>query len=357
MAATIVVLAGTKRGAFILTSDLERRHWTTMGPVANSGWSFGFLTIDPSDGCIYAAGQNAWYGAAVWKSPDRGETWTLSSEGLTHGEGRPTVKQVWNITPIQGALYAGVDPAGLFRSEDDGLSWSQVGTPLLDQPSAGAWRGGAGGLCLHSIVTYPTDQNRIGVAIAGGGVLFTTDGGRTWEPRNPMVGNGSDGSQPGYRAQRLARTAGNLPVWYQQNHLGVFRSEDEGVNWDNVTSGLPSPFGFPLAVHPREPGTVFVIPHVNDGTRRYIAQERVGIWRTRDGGVNWSQLTKGLPDQRAFVEVLRHGLAVDSAHPAGVYFGTTSGQLYGSQDEGETWSTLAVHLPEILSVAAVVADW
>src|SRR4029077_1639338 len=134
--------------------DEGRQHWETIGPLANSGWAFGYLTFDVATDCLYAAGLNAWYGAAVWKSVDRGENWTLSSEGLTLGEGRPSVKQVWNITAVHGTLYAGVDPAGLFRSDDRGETWTQVGTPLLDHPSASAWRGGKGGMCLHSIVPH-----------------------------------------------------------------------------------------------------------------------------------------------------------------------------------------------------------
>jgi hypothetical protein len=352
----VLVLVGTKRGAFIVRSDRDRERWEIRGPVANSGWAFGYLCFDPFDGSIYAAGQNAWYGPAVWRSDDLGESWTLSSEGLTYGDGRPGVKQIWNLTPVGGSIYAGVDPAGLFRSDDRGASWSQVGTPLLDVPVASEWRGGKGGLCLHSIVLHPTDSERLWVAIAGGGVLFTADGGRTWEPRNPLLGDDPATRQPGYRVQRLALAGGPANVLYQQNHLGVFRSVDEGLTWDNVTAGLPSPFGFPLAVHPRDRDTLFVIPHVNDATGRYIPGERIAIWRTQTGGDRWEMLSEGLPDDRAFVEVLRHGLATDSSDPAGVYFGTTSGQLYGSRDEGDTWSTLAAHLPEIYSVTATVVD-
>jgi photosystem II stability/assembly factor-like uncharacterized protein len=354
--ASVLVLVGTKRGAFILRSDETRQRWETLGPLANSGWSFGYLCYDPGGDCLFAAGLSVWYGPAVWKSRDCGETWSHSSEGLTLGDNRPSVKQIWNITSAHGAVFAGVDPAGLFRSDDHGDTWTQVGAPLLDQPSASAWRAGKGGICLHSIVRHPTDPNRTWVAIAGGGVMFTSDGGQTWEPRNAAIADESGQPQPGYRVQRLAIAPGRPELLYQQNHRGVFRTFDGGITWEDVSAGLPDRFGFPLAIHPRDPATLYVIPHRNDVNGRFVPDGRVAVWRSQDGGDSWEGLTRGLPEQRAFVEILRHGMATDACDPAGVYFGTTSGQVYGSNDEGETWATLAAHLPEIYSVAAVVVD-
>lgn len=349
-------MVGTRRGAFVLESDADRRKWQIRGPLADSGWSFNHMVHDRENGAIYAAGHSAWYGAAVWTSLDRGDTWTLSSEGITHGDAGPAINQIWNLTLANGALYAGVDPAGLFRSDDRGATWTRVGQPLLEHPTAPAWRPGKGGLCLHSIVAHPDEPTRLWVAIAGGGVLYSGDAGDTWEPRNPTISGGPAAGQPGYRVQKLAMAPGRPGFLYQQNHQGVFRSRDAGQSWADVTGGLPSPFGFPLVVHPHEAGTIYVIPHVNEGGSRYVPDGRIAVWRSRDGGDRWAMLTNGLPRQAAFVEVLRDGMATDGQDPAGLYFGTTGGHLYGSGDEGETWSRLADHLPEINSVSAAVVD-
>jgi hypothetical protein len=350
-----LVMVGTARGAFLLTSDAERHRWDTRGPLGGRESPVGFLTINPADSSMYAAGFSPEGEPAVGRSTNLGETWSWSSQGLTLGDGRPGVKQVWSVSAQSGALYAGVDPAGLFWSDDRGASWYQVGAPLLDQPSASGWRGGKGGLCLHSIVHHPTDPDRLWVAMAGGGVMFTADAGRSWQPRNPSVGD-PVASQPGLRIQRLDRASGDEQILYQQNHLGVFRSFDEGMTWEDVTADLPSRFGFPLAVHPREPGTLYVIPHVNQANRRFIAGERAAVWRGVDGGKRWDKLCAGLPTEPGFVEVLRQGMATDTLDPAGLYFGTVDGQLFGSRDEGDTWSTLATGLPPIYSVTAAVLD-
>jgi photosystem II stability/assembly factor-like uncharacterized protein len=312
----------------------------------------GYVAHDPADGALYAAGFGPDGAPAVGRSADLGENWIWSSEGLAHCTGRPPVKQVWSILPTSGALYAGVDPAGLFRSDDRGRSWRPVGTPLLDHPTATEWRGGKGGLCLHSIVHRPAEPNRFWVAMAGGGVMFTDNAGRTWEPRNPPIGD--PGAPLGLRVQRLELSAGDEPILYQQNHLGVFRSFDGGNSWQDVTGDLPSRFGFPLALHPREPDTLYVIPHLHGPNRRYIAGERAAVWRGTDGGRRWERLTNGLPNGPELVEVLRQGLATDSLTPSGVYFGTTDGRLFGSADDGDTWSTLAADLPPIYSVTAAV---
>jgi hypothetical protein len=348
-----LVLVGTARGAFVLESDVERRQWLLRGPLTGGEQPVGYVTFDPIGGSLYAAGFGPEGGPTVGWSEDLGETWTWSSDGLTLGSGRPDVKQVWSILPASGALYAGVDPAGLFRSDDRGATWRQVGTPLLDHPTASGWRGGKGGLCLHSIVNRSTDPKRFWVAMAGGGVMFTADAGLTWEPRNPLVGDPGS-PQPGLRIQRLEISSGDEPILYQQNHLGVFRSFDEGKSWEDVTADLPSCFGFPLALHPRECGTLFVIPHLNEANRRYVAGERAAVWRGVDGGSRWEKLTVGLPTEPGFVKVLRQGLTTDSLDPTGVYFGTTDGRLFGSCDEGNTWSTLATGLPPVYSVTAAI---
>jgi hypothetical protein len=349
---SVLVLVGTATGAFILASDGERREWSRRGPLTDGERPVGYVTRDLADGALYAAGFGPEGVPAVGRSEDLGESWIWSSQGLTAGAGHPEVRQVWTILPTLGGLYAGVDPAGLFRSDDRGRTWRPVGMSLLDHPTANGWRGGKGGLCLHSIVPQSANPDRLWVAIAGGGVMFTEDAGLTWEPRNPPVGD--PGGPLGLRVQRLEISAGDEPILYQQNHLGVFRSFDGGKIWEDVTGDLPSRFGFPLALHPREPGTLYVIPHFHGPNRRYIAGERAAIWRGVDGGRRWEKLSAGLPRGPELVEVLRQGLATDSLAPAGVYFGTTDGRLFASADDGNTWSTLASDLPSIYSVTAAI---
>lgn len=354
MSLRVLVLVGTKRGAFILQSDSHRREWSMRGPLANVGWSFCHLSYDPRNDFLYAAGSNAWFGSAVWRSPDLGATWDLSSEGITYGDDGPRVRQVWNVTPAHGAVYAGLDPAGLFRSAD-GARWAEL-PALRSDPSYAQWRGGSGGLCLHSIVPDPADPDQMWVATAGGGVMYTADGGRSWAPRNPTVRDESGAPQPGYRVQKLVMAPGNPAILYQQNHRGVFRTGDGGRTWTDITAGLPSPFGFCIAVHPHDPDTLWVIPLRNDGDGRYMPDRLMAVWRSSDRGESWVRLSAGLPGEQTFVKVLREGLATDSLDPAGVYFGTSGGHLFGSSDGGDTWTTLAAHLPAIQSVRAIVLD-
>jgi photosystem II stability/assembly factor-like uncharacterized protein len=347
MGRSVLLLVGTRRGLFLLHSDPDRTSWQLRGPLANSGWSFGHACYDPGSGMLYAAGQNAWFGPAVWRSPDLGETWSLSSEGLSYGEKGPSIRQIWQLVPAHGRLFAGVDPAGLFCSEDSGQTWFPVGRHLPDLAGAAAWQPGKGGLPLHSIVPDPGDPAKLWIGIAGGGVLYTADGGATWEARNPETAQG-------LRVQKLHRAPdGTL---YQQNHGGVFRSEDGGATWAEITAGLPTRFGFALAVHPRDGNTLYTIPLINQQGSRHFPEGRLAVWRSRDRGAAWKRLTRGLPDSPAFVSVLRDGLATDSLDPAGVYFGTTGGHLFGSADQGETWVSLAAHLPEILSVTTAVLE-
>lgn len=346
----VLVLAGTRRGLFILESDQNRAQWRLRGPLGHAGWSYGYIGYDAASGAIYAAGRNNWFGAAVWRSGDEGATWTLSSEGLAFGDHEPQVKQVWSVEPAHGALYAGVDPAGLFRSEDQGATWQEV-IGLRSHPDYHTWRGGSGGLCLHSIVRHPTDPQQLWVGIAGGGVMYTADGGWTWAPRNATV-RSEAGEEPGLRVQRLRMAPdGTL---YQQNHRGVFRSADGGLTWREITANLPSGFGFPLALHPTDSQVAYVMPHQHNTGKRHMPDGLIAVWRTRDGGQSWQKLNRGLPERPAFVKVLREGMASDSLAPAGLYFGTSSGNLFGSADGGDSWLVLAEHLPEIYAVTAVV---
>lgn len=352
MSLRVWLLVGTQRGFFLLESDADRSAWQVHGPLGHAGWSYGYARFDERTGVIYAAGHNAWFGPAVWRSPDLGKSWSLSSEGLTFGDQAPGIRQVWNITPGHGRLYAGVDPAGLFQSEDGGQNWTEAGARLLDQPAAGEWLPGKGGLPVHSILPHPTDPQQIWVATAGGGILHTADGGATWSPRNATDAAG----RPLYRVQKLAAAPGQPKLLYQQNHQGVFRSDDGGLTWTDITANLPSRFGFCLAVGPHDPQTLYTIPMRNEQGMRTMAEGRLAVWRSRDGGQSWTRLQRGLPDGVVFTNVLRHGLATDRLRQAGVYFGTSSGHVYGSTDGGETWFTLAANLPEIRSIATAVTE-
>ena len=359
MADRTALLVGTRKGGFVLASDGDRSAWQIRGPLCE-GWPIHDMTADPATGAIFAGGGSPWYGAAVWRSDDLGETWTHSSLGLTYGDtdGAPRMETVWNVTPAHGAVYAGVEPAGLFRSVDGGKTWSHV-EGLTNHPTRSAWEPGAGGLCLHSIVPHPEDPDRMWVGISAVGTFETQDGGSTWETRNKGVrADFVPGPPPefGQCVHKLVIAADGGEHLYQQNHCGVYRSTDGGRQWEEITGALPSDFGFPMAAHPRDPQTVWTIPLNGADKGRFVPDGSVAVWRTNDGGGSWSRAGDGLPQQDAYVNVLREAMAVDRLDPVGVYFGTSTGQLYGSADEGRSWRLIADNLPSIWSVDTVVLD-
>ncbi len=356
--ASVVLLIGTKKGAFILESDADRQSWKLRGPYCET-WPIYHLIADPASGTIYGGGGNEWFGPAVWKSDDLGETWTHSSEGLAYETGEQPIKAVWSLAPSNGHVYAGVEPAGLFRSEDGGRSWSHV-RGLRDHPSRTDWQPGGGGLILHSLVLDPQDNKRIWVGISAAGVFHSADGGRTWEPRNrgtraDYLPEGQNYPEYGQCVHSLVMAPGMHDRLYQQNHCGMYRSDDGGRTWQSVEKGLPSSFGFPAAAHPRDPEKLFLAPLNGDVAGRFMPGAKAAIWRTADGGSTWDAATNGLPQENAFFGVLRQALAVDRLDPAGVYFGTSSGEIYASADEGDHWIRIAQHLPTISSVETYVA--
>ncbi|HEX3575583.1 MAG TPA: sialidase family protein [Rhodopila sp.] len=359
MATRVLTLLGTKKGAFILESDAARQDWSLRGPFCET-WPMNHVIADPTTGTIYAGGGNEWFGPAVWKSTDLGATWTHSSNGLAYDSGEDAIKSVWSLAARDGRLYAGVQPAGLFSSDDGGESWTHV-AGLRDHPTRPKWQPGGAGLILHAIIPHPQDPDRMWIGISAVGVFYTQDGGKTWEPRN--TGTRCDYLPEAERYPEFGQCvhcvvmAPNQPErLYQQNHCGMYRSDDGGKNWHSIEAGLPSSFGFPAVAHPRDPSTLFLMPLNGDIAGRYVPDGKAAVWRTRDGGREWEAKRAGLPQENAFIGVLRQAMATDRLEPAGVYAGTSSGTLYASADEGETWRGIAQHLPTILSVETLVVD-
>jgi len=354
-----LLLVGTRKGALILERGTNGAGWSVSDPLCE-GWPIHDLQWDPTTSSIYAGGGSAWFGPAVFRSDDLGKTWSHSSEGMTYGDDGPKIPTVWNVTPAHGAIYAGVEPAGLFRSDDGGKTWGHV-SALRDHPSREnpGWQPGAGGLICHTIVPHPTDAARMWVAISAVGTFATEDGGATWEARNQgVVDCNSPNPHPetGQCVHKLVMAAGEPESFYQQNHCGVYRSADAGASWTDISKGLPSEFGFVVGAHPRDAATAWVIPLSHPEEGRIAPDGALAVWRTKDRGDSWERQDNGLPQEHAFVGVLREAMAVDRNDPAAVYFGTSTGQLYGSSDEGESWNLVGDHLPPIWGVEAVTVD-
>jgi photosystem II stability/assembly factor-like uncharacterized protein len=355
----VLILVGTKKGAFVFESDIARRSWELRGPFCET-WPMNHVIADPATGTIYGGGGSEWFGPAVWKSTDLGATWTHSSAGMAYPEGEEPVKSVWSLAKNGTSLYAGVEPAGLFRSDDDGESWNHL-SGLRNHPSRAHWHPGGGGLILHSLVPHPGDDKRIWVGISAAGVFHTADGGETWETRNrgtraDFLPEGENYPEFGQCVHCLVMAPGMPDRLYQQNHCGMYRSDDGGQRWESIEAGLPSSFGFPAAAHPRDPSTLYLLPLNGDSAGRYAPDGKAAVWRTRDGGGTWEDLRDGLPQGNTYFGVLRQAMATDRLEPAGVYFGTSTGALFASADEGDSWTCVAQHLPTILSVETLVVE-
>jgi len=373
------LLIGTTKGAFLLAGGVDRSGWTLKGPLCD-GWPINHVVSDPATGALWAGGGNDWRGAGVWRSSDGGETWQVTR--LTKGERdvwaeadaefakligwtkqdlpfAEEFKQIWSLGYAHGRLFAGAKPATLLVSDDRGETWNRVQS-LTDHPSSDNWQPGGAGLILHTIVSAPDDPKKLWIAISIGGVIATEDGGETWQRRNRLSDgpicvehNPFDGprdGETGHCVHNMVRAPGDDDILYQQNHHGVWRSGDGGRSWDDITGGLPSSFGFPIRVHPRDPNTIWTLPLNGDSEGRYPPDAAAAIWRSRNGGQSWQALRDGLPQDNCFFTVLRQAMAVDTVDPAGLYFGTNTGSIYASLDEGERWEEIARHLPTVLSV-------
>jgi photosystem II stability/assembly factor-like uncharacterized protein len=356
-----ILLVGTAKGAFFVESDAARRAWDIRGPLCE-GWPIHDLIVEPGSGAILAGGGSPWYGPAVWRSEDLGASWTHSSDGLTYGDGAAgdPVATVWSLaTAPNGTILAGVEPAGLFRSEDRGATWEHV-NGLTEHESRPTWEPGAGGLILHTIVPHPTDGARTWVGISAVGVFESRDAGATWEPRNSGVRadfNPDPYPITGQCVHKFAMAAGEPETLYQQNHCGMYRSTDGGLTWTDLSAnGLPSDFGFPLVAHPRDPETFWIIPLNGADRGRFVPEASAAVWKTEDRGDTWQRNADGLPQNDAYLSVLREAMARDTLDPVGVAFGTKSGQLWHSRDEGRSWERITADLPEIWAVESLVVD-
>src|SRR5579875_125202 len=362
------VLVGTHKGAFVLTSDGKREHWEINGPYFG-GWDVYHVTGSPADpDRLYASQSTGWFGQVIQRSDDGGRNWqpvgndfAYDGEPGTHlwydGTPRPwAFTRVWHLEPSPAdpdTVYAGVEDAALFRSADGGKTWQEL-PGLRGHETAPSWAPGAGGMCLHTIVLDPANPGRMFAAISAAGVFRSDDGGTTWRPANRGLrseGIPDPDAEVGHCVHRIAMHPSRPDVLFMQKHWDVMRSDDAGESWQEVSGDLPTDFGFPIAVHSREPETVYVVPITSDSLH-YPPDGRLRVYRSRTGGHEWEPLTSGLPQSNCYVNVLRDAMATDSLDECGVYFGTTGGQVYASADAGDHWETIAANLPAVLSVEA-----
>lgn len=364
--AGVRVLVGTKKGAFILSSNERRADWKVTGPFFG-GWEVYHLNGSPADpDRLYASQSSSWFGQLIQRSDDGGLTWNAMGNTFAY-EGTPGTHQwydgtphpwefarVWHLEPSltdPDTVFAGVEDAGLFRSIDGALTWQELSGLRLHSTGA-SWQPGAGGMCLHTILLDPSDTRRMFVAISAAGAFRSEDGGGTWKPINS--GLHSDHipdplAEVGHCVHHLAMHPARPEVIFMQKHWDIMRSDNAGDSWYEVSGDLPSDFGFVIDVHSHEPETIFVVPILSD-SEHYPPDGQLRVYRSRTGGGDWEPLTKGLPQGDCYVNVLRDAMAVDDLESCGVYFGTTGGQVYASRDGGDSWEAVVRDLPAVLSV-------
>jgi hypothetical protein len=362
----IRVLVGTRKGAFVLTADGGRQDWEVSGPLF-PGWEMYHVAGSPADpDRLYASQSSGWFGQLIQRSDDGGATWEqvgsrFEYDGVpgTHQwyDGTPhpwEFARVWHLEPSPtdpDTVYAGVEDAALFRSVDGGQEWQEL-AGLRGHGSGPSWQPGAGGMCLHTILLDPVDPQRMFVAISAAGAFRTDDGGATWRPINRglrSAGIPDPDAEVGHCVHRIAMHPSRPEVLFMQKHWDVMRSDDAGDSWREISGDLPTDFGFPIAVHPHEPDTAYVVPITSD-SHHFPPDGRLRVYRTRAGGDEWEPLTEGLPQADCYVNVLRDAMAVDTLDEPGVYFGTTGGQVYASADAGDSWTPIVRDLPAVLSV-------
>jgi hypothetical protein len=384
------VLVGTRKGAFVLSSDGTRRNWDVNGPFF-AGWEIYHMKGSPVDpNRIYASQTSSWFGQIIQRSDDGGKNWyqpgtppgepTKGEDGMPKGEsnkfaydvspqtGKPLTthqwydgtqhpwefKRVWHLEPSLAdpdTVYAGVEDAAIFRTTDGGKSWQEL-SGLRGHPTGEQWMPGAGGMALHTILIDPTNHNRMYGAISAAGVFRTEDAGQTWKPVNRGLHSQyipDPEAEIGHCVHRIALHRSRPHVLFMQKHWDVLRTDDAGENWREVSGNLPTDFGFVIDVHAHEPNTIYVVPIKSD-SEHYPLDGKLRVYRSRTGGEEWEPLTKGLPQENCYVNVLRDAMCVDSLDSCGIYFGTTGGQVYCSPDGGENWQPIVRDLPAVLSV-------
>jgi photosystem II stability/assembly factor-like uncharacterized protein len=360
------VLVGTRKGAFVLTSDGTRDRWEVCGPYF-PGWEIYHLKGSAADpNRIYASQTSGWFGQLIQRSDDGGTTWEPVGNEFAY-DGTPGThqwydgtqhpwefKRVWHLEPSltdPDTAYAGVEDAAIFRTSDGGKSWQEL--PGLRSAKGHLWQPGAGGMCLHTILLHPRDPNRIFIAISAAGAFRTDDAGGSWRPVNNGLKSPYElpdaTAEVGHCVHRIAMHPSRPDVLFMQKHWDVMRSDDAGGSWQEVSGNLPTDFGFPIDVHAHEPETVYVVPITSD-SHHFPPEGKLRVYRSRSGGDEWEPLTRGLPQRDCYVNVLRDAMAVDRLDPCGVYFGTTGGQVYASPNGGDTWAPIVRDLPAVLSV-------
>jgi len=388
----IRLLVGTRKGAFVLTADGKRKDWNVDGPHF-AGWEIYHVKGSPVDpNRLYASQTSAWFGQIIQRSDDGGKTWiqpgtppgepTTTPDGMPKAEsnkfvydasaetGKPLTthqwydgtqhpwefKRVWHLEPSltePDTVYAGVEDAALFRSSDGGQNWQEL-AGLRGHGTGPKWQPGAGGMCLHSILLDPKNSKRMFIAISAAGAFRTDDGGKMWKPINQGLHSQyipDPKAEVGHCVHHIAMHPKRPNTLFMQKHWDVMRSDDAGDSWREVSGNLPSDFGFPIDIHAHEPDTIYVVPIKSD-SEHFPPDGKLRVYRSRTGGNEWEELTKGLPQHDCYVNVLRDAMSVDSLDSCGVYFGTTGGQVYGSADAGDTWNPIVRDLPAVLSVEA-----
>jgi photosystem II stability/assembly factor-like uncharacterized protein len=386
---SVRVLVGTRKGAFILTSDGKREKWEVSGPHF-AGWEIYHLKGSPVDpNRIYASQTSGWFGQVIQRSDDGGKTWhqpgTPKGEetgpgGMPKGEsnkfvydtspetGKPLTthqfydgtqhpwefKRVWHLEPSLNdpeTVYAGIEDAAIFRSTDGARNWKEM-SGLRGHGTGPQWQPGAGGMCLHTIILDPSNPQRMYIAISAAGAFRTDDGGNTWKPINKGLYSQyipNPTAEIGHCVHHVAMSPSKPGTLFMQKHWDVMRSDNAGDEWREISGNLPTDFGFAIDVHSHEPETIYVVPITSDGLH-YVPEGKLRVYRSRTGGNEWEALTKGLPQSNCYVNVLRDAMAVDTLDKCGIYFGTSGGQVYCSADAGDSWNAIVHDLPGVLSV-------
>jgi photosystem II stability/assembly factor-like uncharacterized protein len=363
---TVRVLVSTKKGAFVMTSDGKREKWDVTGPHF-AGWEIYHMKGSPADpNRIYASQSSGWFGQVMQRSNDGGKTWEVVGNEFkyegdvgTHkwydGSDHPyKFARVWHLEPSLSdpdTVLAGVEDAALFKTTDGGKTWSEL-AGVRTQASSLGWQPGAGGLCLHTIIQDPKNEKRLFIAISAAGAFRSEDAGKTWKPINKGLKSAQipdPDAEVGHCVHHIAIHPSNANKLYMQKHWDVMRSDNGGDSWTEVSGNLPSDFGFVIDVHAHEPETIYVVPIKSD-MHHFVPDGKLRVYRSKSAGDEWESVSKGLPQSDCYVNVVRDAMSVDSVDPCGIYFGTSGGQVYASNDEGNSWNAILSHLPQVLSV-------